>query len=56
MSAVPGCQPARISISGYGATVQPVDPLRIESPPVEPVNEENLEAFSLVREMWMEQT
>jgi murein DD-endopeptidase MepM/ murein hydrolase activator NlpD len=32
---------------------QPVDPLRIESPPVEPINEENLEAFSLVRDMWI---
>lgn len=32
----------------------PVDPLTIESPPVEPVNEENLEAFNQVRNMWME--
>ena len=32
----------------------PVDPLRIESPPVEPIKEENLEAFTRVKEMWME--
>lgn len=32
----------------------PVDPLRIESPPVEPIKEENLEAFNRVKEMWME--
>lgn len=33
---------------------QPVDPLRIESPPVEPVREENLEAFNRDKELWME--
>ncbi len=32
----------------------PVDPLQIESPPVEPVKEENLEAFNQVKEMWVE--
>ena len=34
---------------------QPVDPLRIESPPVEPVREENLEAFNRVKEAWMDE-
>ncbi len=33
---------------------QPVDPLRVESPPVEPVSEENLQAFGLEKEKWME--
>lgn len=33
---------------------QPVDPLRIESPPVEPVSEENLESFNLEKEVWMD--
>jgi murein DD-endopeptidase MepM/ murein hydrolase activator NlpD len=33
---------------------QPVDPLRIESPPVEPVTEENLEAFMREKEKWTE--
>jgi murein DD-endopeptidase MepM/ murein hydrolase activator NlpD len=32
----------------------PVDPLRIESPPVEPVKPENMEEFLMVKEMWME--
>jgi murein DD-endopeptidase MepM/ murein hydrolase activator NlpD len=32
----------------------PVDPLRIESPPVEPVKEENLEEFKRIRDMWVE--
>jgi len=32
----------------------PVDPLRIESPPVEPIKQENIEAFNRVKEMWME--
>lgn len=31
----------------------PVDPLSIESPPVEPVKEENIAAFERVRDMWM---
>ena len=32
----------------------PVDPLRIESPPVEPIKPENIEAFNRVKEMWMD--
>jgi murein DD-endopeptidase MepM/ murein hydrolase activator NlpD len=32
----------------------PVNPLRIESPPVEPVKEENLEEFIRIRDMWVE--
>jgi len=32
----------------------PVDPLRIESPPVEPIKQENIEAFNRIKEMWME--
>ncbi len=32
---------------------QPVDPLSIEAPPVEPVKEENLEDFERVKRMWM---
>ncbi len=32
----------------------PVDPLTIESPPVEPVKEKNMEAFIQVRDFWME--
>lgn len=33
---------------------QPVDPLTIESPPVEPVREENIDAFNRIKEIWME--
>ncbi len=33
---------------------QPVDPLRIESPPVEPVSEVNLESFGRERQKWIE--
>jgi murein DD-endopeptidase MepM/ murein hydrolase activator NlpD len=33
---------------------QPIDPLRMESPPVEPVNKENLESFELVKALWTE--
>jgi murein DD-endopeptidase MepM/ murein hydrolase activator NlpD len=32
----------------------PVDPLRIESPPVEPVKHENIEAFGQIRDMWID--
>lgn len=32
----------------------PVDPLRIESPPVEPVKPENIEAFGQIRDMWID--
>jgi murein DD-endopeptidase MepM/ murein hydrolase activator NlpD len=32
---------------------QPVDPLSIESPPVEPVRDENMEEFILVRDAWV---
>ncbi len=31
---------------------QPVDPLSIESPPVEPVKEENIADFSRIKEVW----
>ncbi len=33
---------------------QPVDPLKVESPPVEPVNPENMDRFHLERDYWME--
>jgi murein DD-endopeptidase MepM/ murein hydrolase activator NlpD len=33
---------------------QPIDPLRMESPPIEPVSEGNLEAFRLEQEKWAE--
>ena len=32
---------------------QPVDPLSIESPPVEPVRDENMEEYILVRDAWV---
>ncbi len=34
---------------------QPVNPLAIESPPVEPVSEENIEAFNRERDRWLEE-
>ncbi len=33
----------------------PVDPLSIESPPVEPIKEENITAFEHVRDLWIDQ-
>jgi murein DD-endopeptidase MepM/ murein hydrolase activator NlpD len=33
----------------------PVDPLSIESPPVEPIKEENISAFERVRDLWIDQ-
>ncbi|NCC74025.1 MAG: M23 family metallopeptidase, partial [Sphingobacteriia bacterium] len=33
----------------------PVDPLKVESPPVEPVKPENLERFTLERNNWLNQ-
>ncbi len=33
---------------------QPVDPLSIEAPPVEPVREENIENFTRVKRIWMD--